>query len=466
MTIRRCAITAFTVCAFASVTIGQTPQPEVDSRRETESLLKHRSDKPATQSANSDVDLTVPKGAALVVQLDREIRITGTGQSVHGRIIEPIYAFDKLLIPAGTEVSGKISEIGGVSVSKRTVAALDANLTPSRSITVEFTELLFTDGKRIAIQTRVVPGSGQVLEFVVSAASKRKHGVREEVRQKQQEAKDQIHDALGQVQQPNKLHRLEKLAVAQLPIHPQYLDVGTVYFAELEQPLEFGTEQITPQMAATINTAVPTGSVIRASLSTALSSATTTKGSDVEAVLSRPLLGDNSVILPQGSLLKGSVVEVQPAGFWKHNGQLRFVFRDLVLPNGLDDKIQGIVQGVQANAADRLQVDSEGGAVPQTPKTRYLRSAVSIGLAAATHEDEAFNRAEGGAGGLKVVGIVVGAASGSQPVAIAMGAFGAGRSIYNNFISRGRDVVFAKHTVMQIEIDRHEGPSMPTTRED
>jgi hypothetical protein len=131
MTIRRCAITAFTVCAFASVTIGQTPQPEVDSRRETESLLKHRSDKPATQSANSDVDLTVPKGAALVVQLDREIRITGTGQSVHGRIIEPIYAFDKLLIPAGTEVSGKISEIGGVSVSKRTVAALDANLTPS-----------------------------------------------------------------------------------------------------------------------------------------------------------------------------------------------------------------------------------------------------------------------------------------------------------------------------------------------
>jgi hypothetical protein len=47
-----------------------------------------------------------------------------------------------------------------------------------------------------------------------------------------------------------------------------------------------------------------------------------------------------------------------------------------------------------------------------------------------------------------------------------MGAFGVGRSIYNNFISRGRDVVFAKHTVMQIEIDTHEGPSVPATRED
>jgi hypothetical protein len=461
MIIKRCAITAFAVCAFASVTISQTPQPEIDSRRETESLLKHRSDKPATQSANSNVDLTVPKGAALVVQLDREIRIKGVGQSVHGRTTEPIYAFDKLLIPAGTEVNGKISGIGGVSASKRTFAALDANLTPERSIAVEFTELRFADGKRVVIQTRVVPGSGQVLEFVTSAARKNKDGVREEVRRKEQEAKDQIHNAFDQVQQPGKLHRLERLTVAQLPIHPQYLDVGTVYFAELEQPLEFGSEQITPKMAATINAAVPTGSVIRASLSTALSSATTPKGAEVEAVLSQPLLSNDSVILPQGSLLKGSVVEVQPAGFWKHNGQLRFVFRDLVLPNGLDDKVQGIVQGVQASAADKLKIDSEGGAVPQTPKTRYLRSAVSVGLAAATHEDEAFNRAEGGAGGFKVVGIVVGASSGSQPLAIAMGAFGASRSIYNNFISRGRDVVFAKHTVMQIEIDTHDGPSIP-----
>jgi hypothetical protein len=140
------------------------------------------------------------------------------------------------------------------------------------------------------------------------------------------------------------------------------------------------------------------------------------------------------------------------------------VFRDLILPNGLEDRVDGVVHGVQANSADRLKVDSEGGTTPQTPNTRYLRSAVSIGFAAATHEDEAFNRAEGGAGGFKVVGIVIGAASGSQPLAIAMGAFGASRSIYNNFISRGRDVEFAKHTIMQIELDTRDAPSIPTTR--
>jgi hypothetical protein len=34
-----------------------------------------------------------------------------------------------------------------------------------------------------------------------------------------------------------------------------------------------------------------------------------------------------------------------------------------------------------------------------------------------------------------------------------MGAFGASRSIYNNFMARGTDVAFAKHTAMEIGID-------------
>ena len=52
-----------------------------------------------------------------------------------------------------------------------------------------------------------------------------------------------------------------------------------------------------------------------------------------------------------------------------------------------------------------------------------------------------------------VVGIVIGATVHSQPLAIAMGAIGAGRSIYNNFVARGTDVVFAKHTAMEIGVD-------------
>jgi hypothetical protein len=164
-------------------------------------------------------------------------------------------------------------------------------------------------------------------------------------------------------------------------------------------------------------------------------------------------VNDGKLILPQGSVLKGSVVQVQPARHWKHNGQLRFVFRDLVLPNGVESKVEAMVQGVLSGTADNLQLDAEGGAETKTSKTRYLRSGIAVGLAAATHEDEILNRAEGGAGGFKVVGIVIGATVHSQPLAIAMGAFGASRSIYNNFMARGTDVVFEKHTAMEIGVD-------------
>ena len=126
---------------------------------------------------------------------------------------------------------------------------------------------------------------------------------------------------------------------------------------------------------------------------------------------------------------------------------------DLELPNGVQSKVEAMLQGVQSNTADNLRLDAEGGAETKTSKVRYLRSGIAVGLAAATHEDEPLNRAEGGAGGFKVVGIVIGAAVHSQPLAITMGAFGASRSIYNNFIARGTEVVFAKHTAMVIDVD-------------
>jgi hypothetical protein len=323
------------------------------------------------------------------------------------------------------------------------------------------------DGKHIPIQTSVVPGSGQVLKFVSAAESQKKKDVKDVVTQKERQAKEearrQYEAVMQEVKKPGKMHRLERAAVAQFPVHPQYVDAGTVYFAELRSPLEFGNEPLTAEMAESMrDTDIPPGSMVRARLMTALNSASTQKGDAVQGILSQPLMVNGKLLLPEGTVLKGTVVQVQPARHWKRNGQLRFVFRDLVLPNGVESKVEAMVQGVQSGVADKLNLDSEGGAETQTPKSRYLRTAISVGLAAATHEDEAFNRAEGGAGGFKVVGIVIGAAVNSHPLAIAMGAFGASRSIYNNFMARGRDVVFPKFTGMQIAVDTREATAGQT----
>jgi hypothetical protein len=161
------------------------------------------------------------------------------------------------------------------------------------------------------------------------------------------------------------------------------------------------------------------------------------------------------LIIPQGTSLRGSVVQVEPARHLSHNGQLRFVFHDFVLPNGLDQKVNAILQGVQSGKSDAVKLDTEGGAEASTPRTRYLSTAVSVALAAAVHEDDPINRAEGGAGGFKMIGIAMGLAVRSQSFGLAMGAFGASRSIYTHFIGRGHDVSFPKNTEMEIGVGIH-----------
>ena len=52
---------------------------------------------------------------------------------------------------------------------QRIVAALNADFTPSRKVELDFSELIFANGRHIPIHTRVTPGSGQVIQFVTSS---------------------------------------------------------------------------------------------------------------------------------------------------------------------------------------------------------------------------------------------------------------------------------------------------------
>ena len=415
---------------------------------------------PGAPPTTETVPLIVPKGTAVQVALDKEVRVHKMGQPISGHVVEPVYAFDKLVVPVGTAVAGQITKIGGVSKGKRTFDALDAEFTPARRVDVEFNEFVLPDGKHLPIHTLVTPGSGQVIQFVAAASADKKKDVKdaaaEKAKQAKEEAKRDWDSAMQQVKQPGKAHQIERYAVAELPVHPQYLDAGTVYLAELLEPLDFGIEPLTPELAASLSSPPPDGSFVRARLVTPLSSATSLRGDDVEAMLSRPLFDGERLILPQGAILKGSVIQAQPARDLGRNGQLRFVFHDLVLPSGLDQKVSAVLSGVQAGKTENVKLDSEGGAQATSPKSRYLQTGIALGLAAVSAagdgDADVLNKAAGGAGGFKLVGIAVGIAARSNSLGIAMGALGASRSIYVHFLARGCDVIFPKNTAMQIDI--------------
>jgi hypothetical protein len=226
----------------------------------------------AERNEQQTVDLSVPVGTPLQVVLDGEVRVKKTGQPVHGRLVQPVYAFDQLVLPAGTKVDGHIVKIGRPGGKQLTFSILNADFSPPRPIELAFDNIVLADGRNLPLHAAIMPGSGQVIRLIEPATSTSgpvKHGVAAQL----DAAKQQWLQAMVEVKQPGKLHRAFRIGIAQLPVHPQYIDAGSLYFAELQQPLAFGHELLNAKAIESIGTTPPAGSVVRASLMTPLDSA-------------------------------------------------------------------------------------------------------------------------------------------------------------------------------------------------
>jgi hypothetical protein len=345
--------------------------------------------------------------------LDKEVRVRKVGQPITGRIMQPVYVFDRLVIPVGNTAIGRISAIDNVSARTRTFSALNADFTPPHKLSVAYDQLILPDNRHIHLHATVIPGSGQVIRLVTTDEHK-KNVVKDAAAQKMDQARAQRNNAMKQVESPGRMHLATRYAVAQLPVHPQYINAGTLYSAELLEPLDFGNESISAKVLSTIGTQPPPGSLVHAVLLTPLNSATTQKSSDVEAELSQPLLDQGSLILPAGTRLRGTVLQVRPAGSLHRDGQLRIVFREVVLPNGVVQTVDTRIEGVQSDSADNAQLDSEGGVKSTSSKTRYLSTGASVGLALIGSGGRGdvgdASPIAGGATGFKLIGLIVGVA--------------------------------------------------------
>lgn len=420
--------------------------------------------RPSTPTSKT-IALTLPSGTPLQIALDKEVRVRKVGQAIHGRLVQPVYAFDHLVIPVGAEVMGHISKVSGISGKKRTLGILNVDLTPTHPIEVEFDDLVLTDGRHMRLHTSITPGSGQVMRLASAGEHEKRSMVKTAASQKMEEAKREWYNAMKQVREPGKMHRVLRYGLAQLPLHPQYLDAGTLYFAELQEPLDFGSEPLTSKTASALGTPPPPGSLVHALLVTALNSAATQKGAEMEALISQPLFDGDRLILPQGSRLKGSVLQVRPARHLHRNGQLRIAFRELVLPEGTVQRVDTSLEGVQSGAEDHAQLDTEGGARATSSKSRYASTGLSVGLAligqGGKRDVGEAGPVAGGATAFKLLGIIIGVFVRSHSLAIVMSAYGGSRSIYNNFLGRGRDIIFPKNTVMEISFGNRTALPVP-----
>src|SRR5437764_3978535 len=258
------------------------------------------------------------------------------------------------------------------------------------------------------------------------------------------------------------MQKMKRMAIAQLPVHPQYIDEGTSFNAVLQQPLDFGTEAVKAEALTRVGAPPPTGSMVHARLVTPLNSATAKKGDAVEALITEPLTVNDHLILPEGSVIKGAVMQAQPARRLGRNGQLRILFHEVAPPNGLQQRVETSLEGVAVAKGEHLKLDSEGGAQVTTPRMRYLTTGIQVMLAASQMSPdrdageagvsvgEAGRGAANGASGFRFVGMIVGLAAHSRAVSAGFGSYGAATSIYYHFLARGRDVMYPKDMAMVI----------------
>src|ERR1051325_9158700 len=250
----------------------------------------------------SEVSLTIPEGTPLRIALDQRTRVAHVGEPVHGKVVEPVYAFDQQVIPAGSTVSGRVTRIDSTPAKTRVLSYSSGNFTPFHKYEVTFDQLTLPDGKAVSIKTATSPGTAEVVHLVANKAKqeeeKKKNAAARAARDVKQEAEAKVHSTVETIKSPNLMRRLKMMVYAQSPVHRQYIEKGTRFNAALEDELSFGEATRTQEELASLGGAPEPDSLLHAWLVSGVSSADATRGTAVGAVLTEPVFsGDHPLFL-------------------------------------------------------------------------------------------------------------------------------------------------------------------------
>jgi hypothetical protein len=434
------------------------------------------------QSETPTVDLTIAAGRPLRVALDATVRVTGLGQAISASLVDPVYSYDRIVLPAGTPVTGHVAELTDQSKLTRVRAWAAGNFSPPRHVVIVL-DALVVDGRRVPIDALATNGAERVRRQVAARsdppasegrAAKTERAVKEQVGEEVARLKQAEHDALAAIKEPGKSDRVKQTLISKLPYHPQYLNQGTVYSAVTRSAIPFDPVPSTP--LAPPGAMPAPDSVLTARLTTPLDSSKTPRGTTVTAVIDKPVFSENhELILAEGSTLEGEVTFAKPPQHWHRNGELRFLIERARAGSAQESTAMlASLYSVDVSADTRIALDDEGGAAVKNTKTRFIAPALAVmALHGSMDQDHHHLDNDGdpydlgkvpapptsghwgarGIGGFIGFGFLgVGLSQISRPLAVAFAAVGAARTTYKNIVGKGDDVTFAADTPIQVRL--------------
>jgi hypothetical protein len=432
---------------------------------------------PAGTSAPASVSVptTLEKGTPLSIALSRRVRVR-QGEPLEGVLVQPVYSFDRTVVPAGSKVLGRIATVKKGSARQRSQAIMQGDFSSLLTAQVDFNTLLLPSGRSLPIETSVSPGTAQVVHLETAGSGKKPSAAAKAIASAKQQVRAEKQEVETAIKQPGRLHRLKAMLISELPYHRVYLAAGVRYSAELKSTIALGSVEVPTTELKSVGQIPPPGSLLETALLTPLSSATARRGTPVEAIVTRPLFsGDHQLVVPQGSLMEGIVVQAQPAQRLKFhpNGILRFTFNKIQTPQGAARTVAASLAAVDVDKQEKLKLDSEGGAHSTTSKMDYAAPAIAVLIAASSATPDTdvrpgrvYNDTSGPVGGqiiggglgYRLIGAAMAIGIRYRPVTAALAAYGAAWSVYSHLLTRGQEVVFPEDTPMQIRFGQHHGP--------
>ena len=407
--------------------------------------------------APPSIELTVSRGTPIRATLSKPVLVKKVGQPVQAYVTDSIYAFDRVVIPKGSELDGRTIQLSHQPRLRKMASYLNADFSPHRVIRVDFDTLILPTGARLPIQTEVLPDAGPVLKL-------ESHPQQDTLSRRTKEVtRSRWHNAISQIKPCTIWSRAKFFAYSYWPYHKQKIPAGSVFVVELREALDFGPAIIPASEMGSVGQNPPENTEAFARLVSPLSSATDRIGMPVEAVLTRPIFSpDKKLLFPVNTELQGTVVRAEPARRLHRNGRLHFKLNRVQLPSSASQQVEMALEGMEVPATSNVQLDSEGEThVAGHEKSRVLTTALALGVASLSLQEDRDhgvvdptghpgNRALAGGSGYKLIGFALTLGVKSQLLSHWMGFWGAGQSVYLHFIARGQDLILPKDTPMEV----------------
>ncbi len=441
------------------------------------------SQEPSASQQQVSIHLQVEAGTPLRLYITKRVPYR-VGETVQAKLLEPVWAFDRIIIPAGATVQGRVVKLDPVPKIVRARSILAGDFTPLKRAQVSFVSLTLPDSRSVPLQTEeslglstmYVPPRPAKKPNKQKASSAKPSRVRQFLQQQaQNQANARSRGLYDFVRGPNKREWIENFLLSKLPYHPQWYRARTRFDTVLARPLDFGSVEVASSELANAGTPLPPDSIAQMTLLTTISSLDAHVGDPIQGVLSQPLFApEHKLLLPQGTRFAGRITLAQPARLLHRGGKLRFAIEEVDVPeiqaassggtapprqNPHEAQAQLVAVEADPNA---IKVDSEGTATATESKSRLLRPVIAALIATKSLDNDTGKQTASGTGapnsggrslaGFSGFGLLgTAAARGPRSIGVALGFYGLAWSVYSNVISRGNEVTFEKNTAVAIQ---------------